>query len=42
MLRNNSERIRKLEEALAIAERVKNPFLAENIRKALKEALKEI
>jgi hypothetical protein len=38
---NKEERIRRLEAALAIAERVKNGFLVANLREALRDALKE-
>lgn len=31
------EQLNKLQEALLVAERVKNPFLAANIRQAIKE-----
>lgn len=37
---SGSDRIRRLEEALAIAERVGNSFLAANLRKAIEEAKK--
>jgi hypothetical protein len=42
MTGSKEERIRKLEAALVIAERVKNGFLAANLREALREALREI
>lgn len=42
MTDSKEERIRRLEEALVIAERVKNTFMAANIREALREALKEV
>jgi hypothetical protein len=35
----NDDRKRRLEEALRVAERVGNTFLANNIRKALQELL---
>jgi len=38
---SKEERIRRLEAALAVAERVKNGFLAANLREVLRDALKE-
>lgn len=37
---NDDDRQRRLEEALRVAERVGNTFLASNIRRALQELLK--
>lgn len=38
---SKKSRIERLNAALAVAERVKNGFLAANLREALREALKE-
>jgi hypothetical protein len=38
---SKEDRIKRLNAALAVAERVKNGFLAANLREALQEALKE-
>jgi hypothetical protein len=42
MTGTKEERIRKLEAALAVAERVKNGFLAANLREALRDALRDV
>jgi hypothetical protein len=42
MTSTKEERIRKLEAALAVAERVKNGFLAANLREALRDAQREV